>query len=71
VHDNKLDRSVVKHDIAPRKGNNGKTRVAASLNLPDWYAKAELSVSAAQRPSAKPKSEQIENTWTLRKIRGF
>jgi hypothetical protein len=71
VHDSKLDHSIVKRDVSARKGKNDAAKGEATLKLPNWYEKAELSISAALRPSTKPKSQKVENVWSMRKIRGF
>jgi hypothetical protein len=71
VHDSKLDHSIMKRHASSRKGNSGAAKAEARLKLPDWYAKAELLVSAAGRPSTKPHSQKIEKVWSMRKIRGF
>ena len=71
MHDTKPDHSIMKRDASPRKGNSDAAKTEARLKLPDWYAKAELSVSAVERPGAKPHSQKIENVWSMRKIRGF
>lgn len=67
----RLNHSIMNRDTSSRKGNSGAAKAEARLKLPDWYTKAELSVSAAERPSTKPHSQRIENVWSMRKIRGF
>jgi hypothetical protein len=52
VHNIKLD-----HSIASRKGN-----IDATIKNLDWYEKAKLSISAAQRPRTKSKSQKIGDT---------
>jgi hypothetical protein len=62
----KLGYSAVERDTSPNKS----AKEAETPKSPDWYGKAELSISAADRPSTKPKSQKIENVWVMRKIRG-
>jgi hypothetical protein len=63
VHDSKLDHSIMKRDASSRKGNSGAAKAEASLKLPDWYAKVELSVSAAERPTTKPHFQKKSRTF--------
>jgi len=62
VHNIKLD-----HSIACR----GKGNIDATIKNLDWYEKAKLSISAAQKPRPKSKSQKIGDTWSMRKARGF
>jgi len=71
MHDSKLDDSSQKRDVSAGKGKNDAAKGVATIHLPNWYQKAELSISAALRPSAKPKSQKVENVWSMRRIRGF
>ena len=70
MHDSKSNHSVVKRDVSSRKANNDAAKGNATLKHPNWYEKAELSISA-QRPSTKSRSQKIQNVWSMRKIRGF
>lgn len=63
----KLGHRAVERDASPNK----IAKAVGSPQPPDWYGKAEISISVANRPSAKPKSQKIENVWVIRKIRGF
>jgi hypothetical protein len=71
VHHSKLNRPTVKRDVSSRKANDDAAEEEATLKLPNWYEKAELSISVALRPSKKPHSQKITNIWSMRKIRGF
>ena len=67
----KLKRPTVKRDVSSRKANDGAAEEEATLKLPNWYEKAEQSISVALRPSKKPHSQKFRNVWSMRKIRGF
>ena len=71
MHHSKLNRPTVKRDVSSRKANDDAAEEEATLKLPNWYEKAELSISVALRPSKKPHSQKITNIWSMRKIRGF
>jgi hypothetical protein len=67
VGNGKHDHRAVEGDTSPNK----IAKEAGTPKSPDWYGRAELSISAANRPSTMSKSQKIENVWTMRKIRGF
>jgi len=61
----------MKRDLSSRKANDGVAEEEATLMLPNWYEKAELSISGlkAEQKVSFPKNyerlEHAKNSWFL------